>query len=990
MRRKARALVYYLAAHRGPVAREQLLALLWPDLEERAARHTLSATLSELRKTFGKLLIVDKEALALAPEVEVDARLFEERLSPPSGDLEALAGALRYYRGDFLEGFTLPGCPQYCDWQVAERERYRRLAICGLATLAELYEKRGSLHEALEAVNRALELDPLQENLHRACMRLHYLAGDRPGAIRQYHRLRKLLDEEMGVPPMPQTQALYDAIVTDTYPHPGSTPVVGLGQPQPGRRSGRAPGTGSFVLPFVGRRSELQALCGLASDRRGGLVLIEGHPGVGKTRLVEEFLREEAALTIRGAGRELEQAIPYHPITEALRDLVSHPDWPALDAVVKSSLAPIWLAEIHRLVPEMTLSSNVSQHTDAAVGEYRLWEAVNQFLLALARRRPVIVFLDDLHWADASTLSLLGYLVRRAAGEPILFVAAARPVGSRSRLAALIRGLTRENLLVRLPLPPLQADDIALLAGCLSPSHSGMLAEWLTRGSEGNAYVLTELVRHLRERGILDENGSLDPGGLSATPLVPRTVEEFVKARLERLSETARRLLDVAAVVGRDFDVETVARVAPLSEEAVLDGLDELASVGLIRSLNGRRYSFDHSLTREVAYRELSETRRQWLHRRVAEALENTHRGCLEAVAAKIAWHFGQSNSPERAGVYALWAGNQASRLGAWTEAIAFYEQAVAVADDTVRMLALPSLGKVLVAAGHTGRAADVHRQAAALARSQGDHALSEFLLGAAAVSEAPHVVELVWGTSPMIVEPEVNAAASHFRTAEELYAKAQTVDPKILADIKIGLGLVCALQGDVGQAVACYQAALSVAEASREEDAVLDQILLSRLNLASYLHELGLPGALEHALTGLRLARDKGLLGFQPFLLSILGGIALRANDLDEAEKYLTEALALAERLAIPYAVAAITARFGRLAACRGQREEAFRQLSYGLSSADALGTPHLAIQIRLWLIALLGPGEAREHVAKVLAVAQSPICRSLFERIAPADGGN
>ncbi|HLB48867.1 MAG TPA: BTAD domain-containing putative transcriptional regulator, partial [Anaerolineales bacterium] len=221
-RRKSRAILYYIAAHDKSLTREHLLNFFWPDLDRPAAQQTLRTTLHGLRKTLGPSLIVEEDTIALAPDTQIDVRDFETAIRPASRDRSTtrLQDTLALYRGDFLDGFSLPDTPAFDDWAAAERERCRRLAVRGLVALGQLHESNGDFTAALEALERALAFDSLQEDLQRAAMRLHYLAGDRAAAIRRYDSLRKLLDDEMGVPPMTETRAVYDSIINDTLATP--------------------------------------------------------------------------------------------------------------------------------------------------------------------------------------------------------------------------------------------------------------------------------------------------------------------------------------------------------------------------------------------------------------------------------------------------------------------------------------------------------------------------------------------------------------------------------------------------------------------------------------------------------------------------------------------------------------------------------------------------------------------------------------------------
>jgi DNA-binding SARP family transcriptional activator len=1042
-RRRSRALLYYLAAQDAPVSRERLLALYWPDHERAAAQQTLRTNLHGLRKTLGAWLLAEDDLLALAPDSDVDTRRFAARLASPSAAGIAaadLADALALYRGDFLEDFSLADAPAFDDWAAAERERYRRMAARGWAALAHQRELARDWGAALDALERAIAFDPLQEDMQRAAMRLHYLSGDRAGAIRRYEQLRHMLDDELGVPPLDETRALYDAIITDTLDRErvngwGGERVKASSHASPAHPLTRSPA--HPLLPFTGRAAELEQLRGLPPGQ--GLALIEGEPGIGKTRLAMEYLRDldpvsggVGALVLVGAARELEQALPYQPVIEALRGLLAHPAWSALRAELEPSigsgasarvgLPAIWLAEAARLLPELAAGQPGARPAFQPADESRLWEGISQLLLALARRRPLALFLDDLHWADAATLALLGYLVRQGSAHsasptlqapqraPIIFLAAARPAAPRSPLAALLSVLTREGRLRRIALARLSADDTLALAHHLSPEHPGAdgnaerLAAWLNRSAEGNPYILAELVREGRERGLLRSEGAFDAAPLADSPLVPQTIYTLIEARLARLSAGARRVLDVAVAIGREFELAVAARAAGLADEALLDVVDELRAAGLIHAIDQSRYAFDHSLTMEVAYREVGEARHRLLHRRVAEALEAIHQPNVDVVAGLLAQHFAEGLVPERAAPYALRAGRIAAGLAAWKEAIAFYEQALIGVPDGGRLDVLMALGEARFLAGAGARAAEAFQEALALAVAQNDTAAANtarLALGRALLSQARYAeiielvqqvcaggrpadgaqAELLWGTALSVEGADLDAAAEHLRAAEAYYAGQ--ADLSYLAHIKFERGSVAAQQGDLPAAIELYREALAAAEAAGAEDAQSWRILAHN-NLAYHLHLLGDPAATTYIEAGLRLTREQGAQGLLPYLLSTAGEIALAANDLAAAERHFAEGLALAERIPVPERVAGLTANLGLLAVRRGQTDLAIHRLSTALARADALGTQHLAAQIRLWLAPLLPPAEARAHLAEARAIAESGGRKRLLEEVA------
>jgi tetratricopeptide (TPR) repeat protein len=822
---------------------------------------------------------------------------------------------------------------------------------------------------------------------------------------------------------MAETRSVYDSIINGTLQPPNSaqrmpSPTRGLPGPSPQPPSLRplvpVEGNGeAYQLPFSGRSAELQTLHDLTTSHK--LALLEGEPGIGKTRLAQEFINTapSGALALVGGAHELEQSLPYQPIIEALRGLLTRPEWPALQAAIRARLPAVWLAEVARLLPELD-SATASQPASMPADESRLWEGLHQFLVTLAAQQPVIFFIDDLQWADSSTLALLGFLIRKGSA-PIFFLAGTRPVPPRSPLASLLQTLTREDRLIRLSLSRLDAAHITAIAHnlCTHAQHREVLSDWLIRSSEGNPYVLAELVRHARDSGLISADGQVNLDALSGSPIVPQSIYTLIQARLSRLSEPARRVLDAAVAVGREFEFEVVYRAAGLSESAALDALDELQAAALIRPRdrtteatgNQLLYTFDHSLTMEVAYREVGEARHRLMHRRIAEAIETVFGPRrLDSVAGLIASHFIEGNAPDRAAPYALRAGRQAVRLAAWKEAAEFFEQALAIdLDDSQCYAVNMELGEARFRAGAFAPAAEAFRAALAAASpgtTEADRAhldlaralFSQARFGEAIehlrqVNDSPPAIaaqrEFTWAATLSVEGADLPAASEHLRRAESHLAQSSSPgDLPLLAEIKFELGSVAAQQGELEKAVALYREALDIAEEAPGDTGVTQRILAHN-NLAYHLHLLGDSAAHEYASRGLQLAQEKGEVTMQPYLLSTLGEIALAANDLDLAERYFTEGLALAEQISMPERIAGLTANLGLVARARGQNDLAIHRLSTALARADALGTRHLAALVRLWLAPLLPVAQARTYLAEVRAFAEYSGRQKLLEAV-------
>ena len=347
-------------------------------------------------------------------------------------------------------------------------------------------------------------------------------------------------------------------------------------------------------LPFVGRGDEhaqLVAWWERARRGEGGLALVEGEAGVGKTRLVEEVARyaeAQGAVVLRGRCYEFGGGVPYQPIAEALRSILDigystpNPQSPISNIQSPiSNLEPVWLAELSRLLPELRqrwsdLPEPVQVSGEAA--RQRLFEAVARFLLI--SHFSFLIFLDDLHWADQSTLDLLHYLVRQLSDAPVWIVGTYRPeeVSLSHPLTRLRQGLSRDHLVDRLVLEPLSTEAVGEIARSLvGEEEGGTLGAFLYHESEGNPFILAETVSDLHEQGTLrsGEAGRWQWAGPPAAGVLPAGVRDVVLQRVGRLSEPAQRLLTLAAVIGRHFDAPLLLAAAGRDVKVVDESLDE-------------------------------------------------------------------------------------------------------------------------------------------------------------------------------------------------------------------------------------------------------------------------------------------------------------------------------------------------------------------------------------------------------------------------------
>ena len=670
--RKAQALLAYLAVRPGQLhPRDKLATLLWPDTSDEQARQSLRVALVALRRALRSvgpaLLISRAESLGLAAlALEVDVVAFERCIS--SGTPEALTEAARLYRGDLLAGFRVTEAP-FEDWLTAERRRLSELAVEGLGKLLQHQLAEGPASAAVQTALRLVALDPLQEPVHRALMRLYVAQGRRGAALTQYQVCVAVLRRELGADPENETRRLYQDILRT----PSSAGDVRHGQAQsPGHLVSRIaparPDLPADDTPLFGRETELERLRTVleqAVKGHGSLAVIIGEEGIGKTRLLGALASEAVDQRCRvliGRCHESDSVLPFGPWVEACRN-----SGLSRDHEVLGKLTPERRAELSRLLPE-THAPGLPHPSDS---DLRLFEAVTELIEAAATREPLVLMLEDLHWADEMSLRLLAFVSRRVRPWPALVVATARAEDLADAAIArhTIREVSRGQHAMRLDLVPLSAADTYKLVQALSRDRRSIadVEEHVWTVSEGNPFVVVETTRAIQE-------GRSVSGGLSA---LPQLVRDVIVHRLERLSDRARTLAEVAAIIGREFDFALLHRAGGLEEDATAEGVEELVRRHVLREV-GERFGFSHERIRVVVHDQLLPPQRKVRHRRVADALESLHAGHLDQRSLSLGTHFRGAEVWAKAARYLRRAGAEAQARSASREAIALFAQALA------------------------------------------------------------------------------------------------------------------------------------------------------------------------------------------------------------------------------------------------------------------------------------------------------------------------
>jgi DNA-binding SARP family transcriptional activator/tetratricopeptide (TPR) repeat protein len=654
--RKARALLAFLALPVGRThSRERLATLLWGDMPDAQARGNLRQALSRIQRGWAGVaapgLRFQGDAVALDPAVvEVDVAAFEALLA--DGRPEALARAVERYGGDLLDGFALSE-PGFEEWLTVERERLRELAATALGRLLDHQRTTRHDHRVLRTARRLLELDPLHESAHRLVMQVLWQRGDRAAALRQYQLCVDALRRELRAEPAAETRHLYEEIL----------------RPRPAVVRPRAARATEPATPLVGRERELATVCTVLDQVGGGdgrAVALVGEAGIGKSRLLNEL----ATLAVRRGMRvlsarahEAEQVLPFAPWVDALRA-----DGVVEDPAVLRELTPALRGDLARVIPEL---GDGSRRSASRTNLLRVFTALARLVAVAGAGRPVVIALDDVHWADDTSVRLLAFLARRLEGSSTLLTVAARAeaLPDAPLLRRTLDELSNESLLLRAELGPLSDDEILRLAReALDPAVDAQsrdrVAAHAGRLAEGNPFVALEAVRAWRA----DD---------APSAVAPQRVRRSILDQLERLDERARVVAGVAAVAGPSADVAVVLRSSGLDEDDAVAGLESLLRHEILRR-DGAGLEFGHARVLAVAAEVLSAPRRAIVHRRIAESLEALSAPERPSALA-LGRHYRGAEVWDKAIDHLRTAGRRAAERAEYTEAAAAYAEAAEV-----------------------------------------------------------------------------------------------------------------------------------------------------------------------------------------------------------------------------------------------------------------------------------------------------------------------
>lgn len=714
--RKTLALLIYLGVEAGMQPREHLAALLWPESNPDRSHANLRSTLGHLQTVLHQAksqvqtsyLSVTHQSLGLNPDADIEldlrtvgqayalARAERSNRTLPEGStsLPLLRSAAACQRGEFMAGFSLGDAPGFDDWIAVQREVWHRRLGLIFDRLSEIQFANGDFASATETASRWIALDALNEVAYRRKMRAHFAAGERGQALETYEACRAMLSVELSIEPEPETASLAERIRTQAYPV--SRPTTQLHRPD----------TSVAFLGnlFTGRMNEYQTLVNSFARASAGqpqLVVLRGEIGIGKTHLASKFINwaiAQGAELLQGSAFESGSHMPFQPLVDALRLLFEGESSP------KDFLEEVWFSPLGQLLPEfqhhvpgLPLDPVKRTRPEAEGSQTQLFEPLVQLTLALARRAPLVLFVDDLQWADSATLDVLHYAIRRwqsSAAHVLLLVSlrseALHPMtqpqqtGRSGGLIQWLAHIEHEMTPVHLELAPLgERETVQMVLSILVPPAVDF-AQWLYEETHGQPFYLVETLKDLLERRVLHPKRiaqgqwtfAVDAEhDLGQAVRVPSTVHAVIRSRLNRLSPNAFSLLAGGAVLEQHLTFERLCAISNVSGDLALPALDELLSGRLLleaaQAGAASSYTFTNDMLRDVVYTEAGDARRRIFHQRALEICESAGDS-----AAVLAHHALAAGMMQAAFHHSLAAGREAMRLAAVSEAIVHFERA--------------------------------------------------------------------------------------------------------------------------------------------------------------------------------------------------------------------------------------------------------------------------------------------------------------------------
>ncbi len=637
LERRVAALLCYLIL-KGSTPRAKLAALLWPDSDDRTARNNLVQTLKRLKKTTGEDFVVGNDSLKLSDSLESD--IVKINILFFQGYYQELLS----FSGDLLP-YDYDDIPEFSDWLFLERDKLANLRREALLKVIEKLEQDGDYSTALSYATNLLHLDPMSEEAYRLLMRLYYLLGNRTEALRTFERCKTVLQIELGVKPLLETQQLAADI------------GIGLLEPSPARQQ-RVTLPLSILRPpvLVGREKEWEALETAWQDKK--VIFISGEPGVGKTRLIQDFMADKGAHHFFG-GRPGDENVLLSSMARAMRHL--------FESQPELNLEPWIHTELSRLVPHLSKEPAAPITSDG--DKLRFYDALAETLLRSGEWGTRAIVWDDLQYFDAASLELGQYALSRVSSKdnvmPIISINLFRKGELSLQVSTALEQMVAHDQAVLIEVQPLEEAQVASFLSALNIASLESMSAALMRYTGGNLMFILETLKSLLESNQLAQ-------GLPSHLPVSGKVTAVIQKRLDSLSIDALKLARVAAVAGTDFTPQLAENVLNMDALELAEPFAELERMQVFRDT-----AFAHDLIYEATLAGLPTPVKSLLHKRVATWLEGT-----KAYPARIAQHYLEAGEEAMTAPFLLQAAKVAQSQYLFIEAADYFKRAGQIYDQ--------------------------------------------------------------------------------------------------------------------------------------------------------------------------------------------------------------------------------------------------------------------------------------------------------------------
>ncbi|KXG75624.1 AAA family ATPase [Thermotalea metallivorans] len=610
--RKAEALFYYLIVN-GQATRDELVDLLWGEVEEETAKKNLRHAMYKIRKAFDMDIIISpqKSTVMVNPDIKIETdlqRFFNDQE-------EGIAA----YGGEFLQGFLVKEGEKFEEWMFRNREYYRDLYISKLYEKVNGCRERGENRKVEHYAKLLMDTDPFDERAYRILIESYGREGAYHKAVELYHRLTEVLDRELGITPDAETKKVYEETLT--------------------KRGKEEKGSGRWKANvfFYGRHKELKFLeeqyMDFVQNQGAKSILIMGEAGIGKTKLKEKFLENvdnQHVYILQANCYQAEEGYPLKPWNQILADLGE------IIRRERIEIPQLWKNIVLHLFPIFDVEGATASHNPVEgidrVKYQVAEEAVLEIFRKVAGKRKVLLIFEDLQWMDTMSIGLLSFLLRHQDTKQILLIGTCRN-GYGKKIEPFLTTMIKDQRMEKVVLSRFTREEVEEFIEQALPHYviTREMKNRIYRETEGNAFFLMELLNTMKEKGTIGE--------------ISGKAQDILKSRIIDISEEGMKLLNIASLFFDKVTLDMIHTISGKDELELLDILEELQNRYILKEVDhGEEISFEftHHKLREFIYGLQSPARRKILHNRIGKILEKSLRNDYrdKYVYSKLIYHF--------------------------------------------------------------------------------------------------------------------------------------------------------------------------------------------------------------------------------------------------------------------------------------------------------------------------------------------------------------